>query len=218
VGVRLAHLDDLNSPPPKSLPERLLDAALGLSVWSWAVLGLVHAEPAARISPVRLTIAFVNLCVGALFLARAPVVLRASVPSLLLCVPSVAMSGVALKLAPPEGAWPMPAVVLFVASGIFTAASLVTLGRCFGLLPAVRGVVTGGLFGWIRHPVYAGELGLIAACAIASERPEVAFPVLGLAALLIAARVRVEERLLGQVPAYREYARRVRFRVIPWLW
>jgi protein-S-isoprenylcysteine O-methyltransferase Ste14 len=204
----------------KSLPERLLDAALGLSVWSWAVLGLVQAEPGARLSPVRLTIAFVNVCVGALFLARGPVVLSAPVSSVLLCVPSVAMSGVALKLAPPEGgdAWPFPAVILFVASGIFTAASLVTLGRCFGLLPAVRGVVTSGPFRWIRHPVYTGELGLIAACAIASERPEVAFPVLALAALLIAARIRVEERLLGELPAYREYAERVRSRVIPWLW
>ena len=41
---------------------------------------------------------------------------------------------------------------------LFTSWSLLVLGRCFGLLPEVRGLVTRGPYRWVRHPVYLGEL------------------------------------------------------------
>ncbi|HUW32401.1 MAG TPA: methyltransferase, partial [Planctomycetota bacterium] len=36
--------------------------------------------------------------------------------------------------------------------------SLWALGRSFGLIPANRGVKTGGMYHYVRHPLYAGEL------------------------------------------------------------
>lgn len=182
------------------------------------MLGLVRAEPSARLSAVRLTITALNLVVGALFLVRGPILARAPLGALLLSLPSLAMSGVALKLAPPEASWPLYAAALFAASGLFAIASLATLGRSFGLLPAVRGVVTGGPFRYLRHPAYAGELGMVAACALASPRPWLALPLVPLAAGLIAARIQAEERLLSALPEYQAYAARVRFRLIPGIW
>ena len=37
-------------------------------------------------------------------------------------------------------------------------AGKLTLGRSFGLMPANRGVVSSGIYRFVRHPIYAGYL------------------------------------------------------------
>lgn len=217
VRVRLGLLALLTANPEEQrLPDRLIDIALGLSVWSWAVLGLVRADP--QVSLVRLTITVLNVSVGALFLTRGAILRRAPLRALLLCLPSLVMSGVALKLAAPEAAWPLHAAVVFAGGGLFAVVSLLSLGRCFGLLPAVRGVATGGTYRLVRHPAYAGELAMVAACALASPRPLLAWIAAAVAVGLLALRIRVEEGLLSEVAEYRVYAARVRYRLLPWIW
>lgn len=207
-----------SNPEEQRLPDRLIDIALGLSVWSWAVLGLVRADASVRVSLVRLTITVLNVSVGALFLTRGAILRRAPLRALLLCLPSLVMSGVALKLAAPEREWPFYAAAVFAGSGLFAVVSLLSLGRCFGLLPAVRGVATRGTYRFVRHPAYAGELGMVAACALASPRPIWAWIAAAAAAVLIALRIRVEEALLSEVAEYRAYAGRVRYRLMPGIW
>jgi protein-S-isoprenylcysteine O-methyltransferase Ste14 len=205
--------EPLRGPPP-----RLIDVALGLSVLSWAVLGFLRADPASRLSLARLTITALNASVGVLFIARRDALRRAPLRSLLLALPSIVMSGAALKLAPPLSQWPLGPSILFTLGGLLAIASLATLGRCFALLPAVRGVVTTGPFRIVRHPAYAGELVMLAACALTSPRPLLAWPALLLAASLFAVRIVTEERLLIETPAYRDYTQRVRFRLLPFIW
>jgi len=81
--------------------------------------------------------------------------------------------------------------------------SVLALGRCFGVLPEVRGLVTHGPYRVIRHPVYLGELGACAGLVLAS--PTVwnlgAAAVFGLAQ---STRMRLEERALRD--AFSEYA------------
>ncbi|HFC08251.1 MAG TPA: DUF1295 domain-containing protein [Chloroflexi bacterium] len=93
--------------------------------------------------------------------------------------------------------------------------ALVRLGRSFAIAPADRGLVTGGVYRWLRHPMYAGEL--------LSVLPVVALALtwrnlLAFAALVVgvALRIRWEEAILGA--PYRGYAERVRWRLIPWVW
>ena len=79
-------------------------------------------------------------------------------------------------------------------------------------------VVSGGPYAYVRHPMYAGALlfvlgaplllgswwGLGAAVAV--------FPIIGVRAVL-------EERMLeAELEGYADYARRVRFRIVPHLW
>jgi protein-S-isoprenylcysteine O-methyltransferase Ste14 len=37
------------------------------------------------------------------------------------------------------------------------ALALASLGRCFGIFPEARGLVTHGLYRWVRHPMYLFE-------------------------------------------------------------
>ena len=84
--------------------------------------------------------------------------------------------------------------------------SVLALGRCFGVLPEVRGLVTHGPYRLIRHPVYLGELGACAGLVLAS--PSVwNFGVAAAFALAQATRMRLEERaLLEAFPEYAAYA------------
>ena len=95
-------------------------------------------------------------------------------------------------------------------------AGKVTLGRSFALLPANRGVVSSGVYGIVRHPIYMGYL--ITHVAFLMANPSV----WNVAALLIAdtallARAVCEEQTLARDPQYREYQTRVRWRVAPGL-
>ena len=45
--------------------------------------------------------------------------------------------------------------------------AVLALGRCFGVLPEARGLVTHGPYEFVRHPLYLGEFGGVAGLAIA---------------------------------------------------
>jgi protein-S-isoprenylcysteine O-methyltransferase Ste14 len=93
-------------------------------------------------------------------------------------------------------------------SCVWLLVSVLALGRCFGLLPEVRGLVTRGPYRLVRHPVYLGEFGACAGLVLASP----SHWNLGVAAAFAAAqatRIRLEERaLLAELPEYAEYAAR----------
>ena len=196
---------------------RVADLAIGLSVLSWGVTGLWRAAPDERLCPARITLTALHLVVGALVLLRRPLVVRATLLELAAGVPSFLAGGVAMSLAQPLTAWPRLAEVLFVVGGAGVIASLVSLGRCFAILPGARGVVARGPYRLVRHPAYLCELVMLGGAAVAVGAP-LGPAVLAAAALLMALRIAAEERPLRRLDAYRDYAARVRWRLVPHLW
>ncbi len=96
--------------------------------------------------------------------------------------------------------------LLAISFAVWLLVSILALGRCFGVLPEARGLVTNGPYRFIRHPVYLGEIGACAGLALAAPSWRNAIAV---ATVLIAqlARMRFEERALSEAfPAYVEYA------------
>lgn len=101
------------------------------------------------------------------------------------------------------------------AAGVaFSLWGLASLGRSFGIAPADRGLVTGGAYRVVRHPMYLGELLSYAAATAGS--PDV-FNLLVLAAIAGAFVLRVmwEE---AAIRGYAAYCQRVRWRLLPGVW
>ena len=90
----------------------------------------------------------------------------------------------------------------------------IALGRSFGLVPANRGVVVRGPYGFVRHPIYLGYL--ISHIAFFLAQPTV----WNSAVILVAdgtliARALMEERVLSRDTAYASYCRRVSWHLVP---
>lgn len=94
--------------------------------------------------------------------------------------------------------------------------SKVTLGRSFGVLPAARGLVTHGPYRVVRHPIYLGYLIAHVGFLLGNFSLQNA---LVLGALYCAQIVRMlrEEAVLGESGEYRDYAARVRWRLVPFV-
>ena len=79
-------------------------------------------------------------------------------------------------------------------------------------------VVDTGLYGVVRHPMYAATLLLFLSMRLVLGSP-ISFLILLLYIPLIVKRIRNEERVLETgLAGYAEYKRKVRYRVIPGIW
>ena len=89
--------------------------------------------------------------------------------------------------------------------------SFVFLGRCFAILPAIRGIVSRGPFVIVRHPAYLGELIMVVGCVTAAAGNGVSVSwqhamILFVTVGLFVIRIRAEENLLRTDAAYQRYA------------
>ena len=130
-----------------------------------------------------------------------------------------AASMVFVPLIKPAGTPLAPDFVTAFVSGLGLAviiAGKVALGRSFGLMPANRGVVSNGIYRFVRHPIYAGYLVTHAAFLAAHPTP-LNLLLLFVSDLSLVLRATLEERTLELDPSYRCYASKVGWRLIPGL-
>jgi protein-S-isoprenylcysteine O-methyltransferase Ste14 len=92
----------------------------------------------------------------------------------------------------------------------------VALGRSFGIVAANRGVVVGGPYRLVRHPIYLGYL-VTHAGFLLSNWSLRNLAVYAAAYIFQVARIFAEERILLVDGRYREYFQSVRYRLIPGL-
>ena len=107
-------------------------------------------------------------------------------------------------------------MLLLLGFGVAISAKL-SLRRSFGVVAANRGVRTGGLYGLVRHPMYLGyflaHLGFFLTNPVLWNG--VVYTVWTACQLY---RVRAEERVLSGDTAYVAFARRVRYRLVPFIY
>jgi len=122
-----------------------------------------------------------------------------------------------LRWVPGEPAWPAGGLVLVALAAFLSIASLLSLGRRFGVFPALRGLVTRGPYRLVRHPMYLAYVLADIGYNLQEWNFGTALLVLvGWASLLY--RIHAEERILSQDAGWSTYVASVRHRLLPGLW
>ena len=107
-------------------------------------------------------------------------------------------------------------IVLQVMGTLFAIYGKVFLGRSFGLVAANRGIVSGGPYSIVRHPIYLGYFVTHVGFLLTNWSPR------NLALYIVIyffqiSRILSEEQLLREDESYSAYCVRVRYRLIPFV-
>jgi len=168
--------------------------------------------------PVGLGIVCVEAMTAALFILRHPSQATSRRTIAWLAAPVGAFS--MLLARPVENPDAGPFAVLEVVQIVGLAIAFIGLGflgRSFGIVAALRRVKTSGVYGWVRHPIYAAYL--LSYTGYVLENPSMRnFALLGLSTAGQLVRIVEEERVLVGDPDYRAYRQRVRYRLIPFVY
>ncbi|MGN6337592.1 methyltransferase family protein [Mycobacterium sp.] len=110
---------------------------------------------------------------------------------------------------------------VLVATGLLVAALVVIQNNHAAAtvrVEASQEVVTTGLYGLVRHPMYTGNIILMVGIPLAlGSYWGLALLIPGL--IVLGLRIRDEEQLLQQeLGGYREYTEKVRYRLVPHMW
>jgi protein-S-isoprenylcysteine O-methyltransferase Ste14 len=122
-----------------------------------------------------------------------------------------------LRWSPGHVAWPTAGLVLVTLAAALSFVSLLTMGRLFGVRPALRGLVTSGPYGFVRHPIYFSYI----LADIGYNLQEWNFVTLLLVLvgwMSLVYRIHAEERVLSQHAEWPAYVALVRYRLFPGIW
>ena len=122
-----------------------------------------------------------------------------------------------LRWVPGDPAWPAAGLVLVALATCLSIASLISLGRRFGVFPALRDLQTRGPYRLVRHPMYLAYVIADIGYNLQDWNSGTALLVItGWASLLY--RIHAEERILSHDARWSAYAASVRHRLLPGLW
>jgi protein-S-isoprenylcysteine O-methyltransferase Ste14 len=157
------------------------------------------------------------LVLGIALTRRVPVARDYSLPSSIAVVVSYAYpyAQVAwLGWMPGDLAWPEAGLVLVTIAAVLSLASLLSLGRSFGIRPALRRLVTTGPYRVVRHPIYLAYL--IGDVGYNFQEWNVGTVLLVVCGWLsIFYRLQAEERVLARDPGWSAYVATVPSRLFP---
>jgi protein-S-isoprenylcysteine O-methyltransferase Ste14 len=122
-----------------------------------------------------------------------------------------------LRWSPGHVASPTAGLVLVTLAAGLSLVSLLTMGRLFGVRPALRGLVTSGPYGFVRHPMYLSYV--IADIGYnLQEWNSVTLLLVLVGWMSLVYRIHAEERVIAQHAEWPAYIRSVRYRLVPRIW
>jgi protein-S-isoprenylcysteine O-methyltransferase Ste14 len=79
-------------------------------------------------------------------------------------------------------------------------------------------VVSGGPYRWVRHPGYAGSLITYPVIPLLLDSEWTFIPAILLIIILVIRTYLEDKTLQKELPGYADYANKVRYRLVPWVW
>jgi protein-S-isoprenylcysteine O-methyltransferase Ste14 len=192
-------------------------SACGAVFWLiFAIVNIRYSIESGRV--IGLGVGLIGLWSAVLFTVRRPPTLVSKSIPIWIAAYFGTFGASLLRPGGPHAGWTdAGALALQVIGIVIGCLSLAALGRSLGLVPAHRGLVTSGVYGVLRHPLYASYVFVDLGYLIQSPRVwNVAVLVVVWACQVV--RIVSEERLLGTDAAYRAYALQTRWRLIPRVW
>ena len=117
----------------------------------------------------------------------------------------------------PQGAGVVIGSALELVGLVFVVSAFLSLNRSFGLAPENRGIKTGGAYSVVRHPMYLGYI-LAEGGYVIDNFSYFNALIFAISASFLLLRLRAEEQLLQQDRAYRSYARRTQWKLLPFVY
>ena len=124
------------------------------------------------------------------------------------------------------GWWVLPAWAVWVAAGLFLASYLLYaevlrentyLSRTIEVQENQK-VIDTGLYGIVRHPMYMATTVLFLAMPLVLASPLSFFIMLGYIPVIVK-RIKNEEKVLEEgLEGYSEYKKKVKYRILPYIW
>ena len=196
----------------------ILNIYLFLSFAGWGIWQTYQYHLKGTLGYVEISFTIQSLLVGVIILIRKPHqvfhtnLLHQAVAIIAFC------SGAAFIGQPATGnplANHISQVVIFFAN-VLGVATVINLGRSFGILIAFRELKSHGLYGIVRHPMYATDI-LLRIGFLINHTNLFTVIVFIISTGCYVYRAFLEERFLIQQPEYREYMQRVKYRFIPFV-
>ena len=122
-----------------------------------------------------------------------------------------------LEVIPGQPGWPSGGLVFVTIGACLSVVSLLSLGRSFGIRPALRTLVTKGPYHFVRHPMYLSYvLSDIGYNLQEWNSGTIALTLAGWTCLLY--RILAEEHLLSRDPGWPRFEATVPYRLLPGIW
>jgi protein-S-isoprenylcysteine O-methyltransferase Ste14 len=122
-----------------------------------------------------------------------------------------------LRWSPGHVASPAAGLVLVTLAAALSLVSLLTMGRLFGVRPALRGLVMNGPYRFVRHPMYLSYI-LADIGYNLQEWNSITLLLVLVGWLSLVYRIHAEERVLSQHAQWPAYVTLVRYRLFPGIW
>jgi protein-S-isoprenylcysteine O-methyltransferase Ste14 len=122
-----------------------------------------------------------------------------------------------LRWSPGYVAWPAAGLALVMLAAVLSLVSLLTIGRFFGIRPALRGLVTRGPYRFVRHPMYLSYVVADIGYNL-QEWNSVTLLLVLVGWMSLIYRIHAEERVLSQHAEWSIYMALVRYRLFPGIW